>query len=260
MEQNHQPKSNPPAVPVTLHTRSTSDALIQDDDDELFSNIDIDSLDTNVVVRHTTVSNTNVVANTNIVARHATVANTFFDDDDDDDLFFEANIPGNVSVVKPTHNNQEPANTAIMSDDDSIDFAEIENEIQMEIRNEEQRNLINNNVNRPVVVRSVAENEYFDPDLDAIFQSDYSIADNCKTFSNDITDRNYEFKILDCPLVTILQLHSIDANEKTDRSFIVNCEVIRTIDQVRIVSNQYHLKATIKDSSDMELEVTCYFI
>lgn len=76
-----------------------------------------------------------------------------------------------------------------------------------------------------------------------------------KTVSNDITDHNYEFMIGGCPLVTILQLHSIDDNEKSERSFIVKCQIFKTVGTVQIKSNRYQLVVLIVDSSDMHLEV-----
>lgn len=110
---------------------------------------------------------------------------------------------------------------------------------------------------RPSVVRE--SREYVDPELDAMFSSQYSMDDDFenapKTLSSDITDRNYEFMIGGCPLVTILQLHSIDDNEKSERSFIVKCQIFKTVGTIQITSNRYQLVVHIVDSSDMHLEV-----
>lgn len=232
-------------MPVASHNPPTSrnSNLIHDDDDDLFSNLDIDFL------------------NTNVAASHPTQVDQFLDDDDD--IFFEANIP-DTTVTVPT--NPEPNHIAF-DDDDDFDPEEIESKIQIDIQNEQDRNLASNNfkeLSKAPMILPVTENiDYFDPDLDAMFPSQYSIEDdfaNCpRTVSSDITDRNYEFKILGCPLATILQLHSIDDNEKSERSFIVNCEIIKTVGNIQILSNRFHFVVIIVDSSDMQLEVTLYF-
>lgn len=261
MEQNIPKPNLPPIVPMS-HNLPTSRNIIQDDDDDLFTNLDIDSLKTNVV------------------PSQSTHVNQF--PDDDDDIFFEANIPDTNIVAEASHQNRERLHKLIANeekmlklmpnnidsdDDDTIDMTEIENEMEiemLEVQNEERRNAMNSTVKQLYhmpAVQSVNESiDYFDPEMDEIFRSNYSIADNSHTFSNDITNSNYEFKILGCPLVTILQLHSIDDNEKSERSFVVKCEIERNIDTLQIVSNQYIFIALIKDSSDLQLEVSFFHI
>lgn len=226
-------------MPVAAsHNLQTPSNIIHDDDDDLFSNLDIDFL------------------NTNVVASHPTAVNEFLDDDDD--IFLEANIPD--ATVSEPRNNIESSNRIDFDDDDDFDVIEIENRIQTEMRNEERRNLQRDNIEEPcdtppVQSGTTENNEYFDPDLDAMFHSPYSTEDDFEKHSNEITDRNYEFKIASCPLATILQLHSIDDNDKSERSFIVKCEIFKTVDQIRVVSNRYKLVVLIKDSSDLQLEV-----
>lgn len=239
MEQNI-PTSRLPSMPAAAsHNLQTPSNIIHDDDDDLFSNLDIDFL------------------NTNVAASHPTDVNRFLDDDDD--IFLEANIP-DAPVTETRNNNENSNRIAFEDEDDDFDVMEIETGIQTEMQNEERRNLKRNNIEEPSEsppVRSVTENnEFFDPDLDAMFQSPYSTEDDFEKPSNEITDRNYEFKIAGCPLATILQLHSIDDNDKCERSFIVKCEIFKTVDQIRIVSNRYKLVVLIKDSSDLQLEVT----
>ncbi|KAJ6645584.1 RecQ-mediated genome instability protein 1, partial [Pseudolycoriella hygida] len=224
-----QPTPNLPSMPVISHRPQPTRNIIHDDDDDLFSNLDIDSL------------------NQNTATHHSTDANQFLDDDDD--IFFEANIP-DTAVNERVDRNQK-SNQNIFDDDDE-DLAEIERKIEQDIENEQRRHAAS--VNQQETAKKSVATEYFDPDLDAIFPSEYSIDDDFETKSSDILDRNYEFKIAGCPLVTILQLHSIDENDKSERSFVVKCEIFKTVEQIRIVDKQYRLIVLIKDSTGLQLE------
>lgn len=233
-EQNR-PISNLPSIREPLNNPHTPTNIIQDDDDEIFTNLNIDGLDANVS------------------ANRSTHVNQFLDDDDD--IFLEANIP-DAPFTLPTVSN-EMLNQEAFDDMDDIDLSGIESKIQSEIQHEEQRKASRNNV-KEMPTQSVAENiEYFDPDWDAIFPDE--LEDDFGKTSDEIIDRNYEFMIGGFPLATILQLHSIDDNDKSERSFIVKCEIFKTVEQIRIVSNRYQLVVLIKDSSDLQLEVIWYF-
>lgn len=230
-EQNKTISNLPSIMPVASHNpqASRNSNLIHDDDDDLFSNLDIDFL------------------NTNVAASHPTQIDQFLDEDDD--IFFEANIP-DTTVAEPANNNHEPHHIAF-DDDDDFDPTEVESAIEADIQNEQRRIASEPPpMQRPATV---------DPDLDEMFPSQYSIEDDVEngpgTLSNDITDRNYEFKILGYPLVSILQLHSIDDNDKSERSFVVKCEIIKTVEPIKIVSNRFQLVVLIVDFSDMQLEV-----
>lgn len=223
---------NVSTTPVVSHNPSTAANIIHDndDDDELFSNLDIDLL------------------NTNVAASHSNHTDNFMDDDDD--IFFQANIPDTVTVAnQPAPNNQDPPISIVING--SMDVTELEAETKVKTRNEEPQMTNNTNIQQPP--SSVVE--FFDPDLDAIFCSDSSTVDDFKTFSNDITDSNYEFKISGCPLVTIPQLHSIDDGDKSEKSFIVKCEISGIVQKLRVIPNRYQITVLLKDSTDMQLEV-----
>ncbi len=239
------------AVSVAVHNHQpTSTNVIHDDDDDLFSNLDIDYLNANVVASSSTNANQN--QSTDVNQNPSNNINQLLDDDDD--IFLEANIPDGSVIETAANSNTIPSHNAF-DDDDDFDVLEIEANIQMEMQNEERRQLANNQVKEPAVPSS-ENNEYFDSDFDEIFQNDNVVEEDRVTVSNDITDRNYEFKISGCPLVTILQLHSIDDNEKSERSFVLKCEILKTVESIRIVSNQYHLVVLLRDSTDLDLEVS----
>lgn len=230
--QNRQ--ANPPPDPQPSRN-------LMDDDDDLFSNLDIDHLETNV-------------KSPPIEPTHSTHVNHLLDDDDD--IFLNANIP-DVTVTEPT-NRRQIMNHSFDDDDDDFDPSEIEANLQMEMQIENERLLANNKSNaaNETEVRPTNNDEFFDSEFDDIFPSDYAIEDDTAKVSHDITDRNYEFKVNGMSLVTILQLHSIDDSDKSERSFVVKCEVEKVVKSIRIAANQYHLAVLLRDSTGMQLEVS----
>lgn len=215
-----------------------------DDDDDLFSNLDIDYLNANVVANQPTNVQQNPTTNVNQLL------------DDDDDMLFD-NIP-DVPAAEPSNINLRSNHNNF--DDDDLDLAEVEANIQRDIQNEELGRLTSNaNTESSLksTVPATQHEDHFDSDLDELFRSD-SMMENAaaQPISHDIIDRNYEFKIAGCPLVTILQLHSMDASDRSDRSFVVKCEIFKAVDKIQIISNRYKLVVLIEDSTGLHLEVS----
>ncbi|XP_037033650.1 recQ-mediated genome instability protein 1-like [Bradysia coprophila] len=236
----------PPAPPpVVHHNPQTPRNIMHDDDDDLFSNLDIDYLNTNVATNQSirVQQNSNVAANQPTAVQQSnptTNVNQFLDDDDD--IFFEADIP-DASVT----NNIPKSNHNAFDDDDDFDVAEVEANIQLNLRNEERRHVSSNAITESSLRSTVeaTQNQLdFDSDIDEMFSR------------NSVIERAVdEFKIAGCPLVTILQLHSLDDSEKSERSFVVKCEIFKTVESIRIVSNRYEIVVLITDSTGLQLEV-----
>lgn len=232
---------------------------MHDDDDDLFSNLDIDYLNVSAIESTNAQqnSNANVAANQSSNAQQNAVSNVNHFLDDDDDIFFEANIPDS-SVVAPSTNNLNTNHNAF-DDDDDFDVAEIEANIQHDI--EQRRPATSNTVSSlRSTVDATPNQALFDSDFEDMFPNDSVIKNAIEPVSHNVTSRDYEHKIAGCPLVTISQLHSMDGHEKCEQSFVVKCEIAVTVGKLKIEGNRYEIVALITDSTDLQLEVSWAFM
>lgn len=221
-----------------------------DDDDDIFSNLEYNEHSANATTNNHPIQVEQINSTHSTPSNRDQPTNLNHWDDDDDDIFFEANIP-DTTVPEATPNDP--------FDDDDFDPAEIEATIQMEMQNQHQGNAPNDNAKASCsksAVPTTSNDDYFDSDFDDIFTDDYAPNSGSATVSDVITDRDYEFKVAGMPLVTILQLHSVDDSEKCGHSFVAKCEVLKTVQSIRIVSNRFHLVVLLQDSTGMQLEVS----